>query len=331
MRWSSGSPTTPDAAARCRPAAPPPKPADLVIMALGNAANPIIKDSEPRLETSKWGTIDLDHHGSQETTLAGVYTGGDAARGGSTAILAAGDGQSAAREILGDRRPHPGRHPGVRRACRRVHRTGATEATILAKADLSDGIVEFTVRAPADRRGRRRPDSSCACSRNRTASSSRSRWPTGTPRPARSTSSCRGSGPAASRSTRWPWATRSPGSPARSVDPATSRATTPATVVFTAGGLGLPPVYPIMREHLRMGNHVTLISGFRSADLMFWTGPGERIGRCRRRVRRPARRRLHHQRRIVRRPGLRHRAAGADARARAKVARWPRSSPSARR
>ena len=36
------------------------------------------------------------------------------------------------------------------------------------------------------------------------------------------------------------------------------------TVVFTAGGLGLPPVYPIMREHLRLGNHVTLISGFRT-------------------------------------------------------------------
>ncbi len=49
--------------------------------------------------------------------------------------------------------------------------------------------------------------------------------------------------------------------------------------MFTAGGLGLPPVYPIMREHLRRGNHVTLISGFRSADLMFWTGPDERVGR----------------------------------------------------
>jgi len=49
------------------------------------------------------------------------------------------------------------------------------------------------------------------------------------------------------------------------------------TVVFTAGGLGLPPVYPIMREHLRAGNHVTLISGFRSADLLFWTGDDERV------------------------------------------------------
>jgi glutamate synthase (NADPH) small chain len=49
------------------------------------------------------------------------------------------------------------------------------------------------------------------------------------------------------------------------------------TVVFTAGGLGLPPVYPIMREHLRAGNHVTLVSGFRSADLMFWDAEGERV------------------------------------------------------
>src|SRR5664280_1307361 len=51
-----------------------------------------------------------------------------------------------------------------------------------------------------------------------------------------------------------------------------------ATVVFTAGGLGLPPVYPIMREHLERGNHVTLISGFRSKSLMFWDGKDERVG-----------------------------------------------------
>jgi glutamate synthase (NADPH/NADH) small chain len=51
-----------------------------------------------------------------------------------------------------------------------------------------------------------------------------------------------------------------------------------STVVFTAGGLGLPPVYPIMREHLRLGNHVTLISGFRSKELMFWDGETERVG-----------------------------------------------------
>ena len=49
------------------------------------------------------------------------------------------------------------------------------------------------------------------------------------------------------------------------------------TVVFTAGGLGLPPVYPIARAHLELGNHVTLIAGFRSAGLLFWVGEGERV------------------------------------------------------
>jgi len=34
-----------------------------------------------------------------------------------------------------------------------------------------------------------------------------------------------------------------------------------------------------MREHLRKGNHVTLISGFRNADLLFWVGKDERVDR----------------------------------------------------
>ena len=45
-------------------------------------------------------------------------------------------------------------------------------------------------------------------------------------------------------------------------------------MVFSAGGLGLPPVYPIMRAHLQLGNHVTLIAGFRTNVLLFWTGEG---------------------------------------------------------
>jgi glutamate synthase (NADPH) small chain len=51
------------------------------------------------------------------------------------------------------------------------------------------------------------------------------------------------------------------------------------TVVFCAGGVGLPPVYPIMRAHLELGNHVTLIAGFRSAGVLFWTDKGERVDR----------------------------------------------------
>ena len=88
------------------------------------------------------------------------------------------------------------------------------------------------------------------------------------------------------------------------------------TVVFTAGGVGLPPVYPIMREHLRLGNHVTLIAGFRSARPAVL----DRRAGARRpaagRVWRPARRDLHVERRHVRRQGLRHHAARGDAQGR---------------
>lgn len=47
---------------------------------------------------------------------------------------------------------------------------------------------------------------------------------------------------------------------------------------LTAGGVGLPPVYPIAREHFKLGNHGALISGFRSANLLFWVGEDERLG-----------------------------------------------------
>jgi glutamate synthase (NADPH) small chain len=254
-------------------------PADLVIMALGNNANPIIKDSEPRLKTSSWGTINLDHQGSQETTLPGVYTGGDAARGGSTAILAAGDGQSAAREVLGigDLAPEVVRDL-VQRA-RTFTDLGSAEQTILAKADLSDGIVEFTVHSPLIARSARagqfvrvlpRPDGELI-------PLTLADWD------AEAGTIClvvQGVGTSSVEINQMAVGeafTGIAGPLGRPSD--VQRQPDGATVVLTAGGLGLPPVYPIMREHLRTGNHVTLVSGFRSADLMFWTGPDERVGR----------------------------------------------------
>ncbi|HQR79330.1 MAG TPA: sulfide/dihydroorotate dehydrogenase-like FAD/NAD-binding protein [Actinomycetota bacterium] len=252
-------------------------PADLVIMALGNAANPIIKDSEPRLATSKWGTIELDRKGSQETSLAGVYTGGDAARGGSTAILAAGDGQSAAREILGAIDLPADRIRSMVATARQYTDTGAVEQTILAKQELSPGIVEFTVRSPLIARAAKagqfvrvlpRPDGELI-------PLTLADWD------ADAGTIClviQGVGTSSIEINAMQVGEAFTGiagplgrpSDIAPIDPG-------STVVFTAGGLGLPPVYPIMREHLRLGNHVTLISGFRSADLMFWDAPGQRV------------------------------------------------------
>ena len=253
------------------------KPADLVIMALGNAANPIIKDSEPRLETSKWGTINLAREGSQETTLAGVYTGGDAARGGSTAILAAGDGQSAAREILAIDDLTPERiHQSVASALAYTDLAN-TEATILAKADLSDGIVEFTVRAPLIAQSARAGQfvRVLPTTDGELIPLTLADWDAdaGT-----IDLVVQGVGTSSIEINQMAVGEAFTGIAGPLGRPSEITAHEPGTtVVFTAGGLGLPPVFPIMREHLRVGNHVTLISGFRSVDLMFWTEPDERI------------------------------------------------------
>jgi glutamate synthase (NADPH/NADH) small chain len=251
--------------------------ADLVIMALGNDANPIIKDSEPRLGTSKWGTLLLDHDGSQQTTVDGVYTGGDAARGGSTAIMAAGDGQAAAREILGESALDPVLVRRMVRRAREYSGLGAAPQEIVGKAELSEGIMEFTVHAPLVARSARagqfvrvlpRPDGELI-------PLTLADWD------AEAGTIClvvQGVG------------TSSIEINAMEVGEAFTGIAGPLgraseihqygaddTVVFTAGGLGLPPVYPIMREHLLAGNHVTLVSGFRSRELMFWDGADERV------------------------------------------------------
>jgi len=251
--------------------------ADLVIMALGNASNPIIKDSEPRLATSTWGTIVLENKGSQQTTLEGVYTGGDAARGGSTAVNAAGDGQSAAREILG------GVDIPVAQVPDMVVRAGAyterslTASTIVAKRQLSDGIVEFTVRAPvvADTAQAGQFVRVLATDDGELIPLTLADWD------AKAGTIClviQGMGTSSILMNKMEVGEAFAGIAGPLGLPShVEKQSDDSTVVFTAGGLGLPPVYPIARKHLELGNHVTLIAGFRSENLMFWVGEGERV------------------------------------------------------
>ncbi len=72
--------------------------ADLVIVSIGVSPNPLIAQSLPRLSVSKWGTINLTD-GSMQSSIPGLFAGGDIVRGGATVILAMGDGRRAAREI----------------------------------------------------------------------------------------------------------------------------------------------------------------------------------------------------------------------------------------
>jgi glutamate synthase (NADPH/NADH) small chain len=71
---------------------------DTVIVAIGRTPNPIIQSVTKGLQTSKHGTIVADPE-TGETTLAGVFTGGDIMTGEATVISAMGSGKKAAKAI----------------------------------------------------------------------------------------------------------------------------------------------------------------------------------------------------------------------------------------
>jgi glutamate synthase (NADPH/NADH) small chain len=71
---------------------------DTVIIAIGNKPNPLISQTMPELETTKWGTIVVDEQ-TMATSVPGVYAGGDIVSGAATVILAMGQGRIAAAGI----------------------------------------------------------------------------------------------------------------------------------------------------------------------------------------------------------------------------------------
>jgi glutamate synthase (NADPH/NADH) small chain len=71
---------------------------DAAIIAVGRTPNPIIQRTTKGLETTKWGTIVVNET-SMETSLEGVYAGGDIVTGEATVISAMRAGKRAARAI----------------------------------------------------------------------------------------------------------------------------------------------------------------------------------------------------------------------------------------
>ncbi|MFA5161630.1 MAG: NADPH-dependent glutamate synthase [Elusimicrobiales bacterium] len=71
--------------------------ADTAIIAIGQKPNPIIKRTTPELQTGRSGAIAVDEAG--QTSVPGVFAGGDISRGGATALLAMKDGKRAAAAI----------------------------------------------------------------------------------------------------------------------------------------------------------------------------------------------------------------------------------------
>lgn len=65
---------------------------DSCIISIGQKPNPIIKSATEGLDTDKWGRIVTNNH---QTSLDGVFAGGDVVSGAATVILAMGAGKDA--------------------------------------------------------------------------------------------------------------------------------------------------------------------------------------------------------------------------------------------
>jgi glutamate synthase (NADPH/NADH) small chain len=71
---------------------------DLVIVAVGSGANPLLTQSTPDLKLNKWGYIETDPQ-TGKTFKQGVWAGGDIVTGAATVILAMGAGRAAANSM----------------------------------------------------------------------------------------------------------------------------------------------------------------------------------------------------------------------------------------
>ncbi len=71
---------------------------DMVVLAVGTGANPILLEATPGLELNKWGYIQADSD-TGETSIKNVFAGGDIVGGSATVISAMGAGRRAAKEI----------------------------------------------------------------------------------------------------------------------------------------------------------------------------------------------------------------------------------------
>ena len=92
----------PDESGRCRPESIDNSEftleCDLVIVAVGSGANPVLTRGTPDLALNKWGYIEADPD-TGKTKKKGVWAGGDIVTGAATVILAMGAGRQAADSI----------------------------------------------------------------------------------------------------------------------------------------------------------------------------------------------------------------------------------------
>jgi glutamate synthase (NADPH/NADH) small chain len=93
----------PDSSGRSRPVPIPGSeftlPLDMVVVAVGNASNPLVQQTTPNLDTDAYGRIVVENHETLKTSRRAVFAGGDIVTGAATVILAMGAGRKAASAI----------------------------------------------------------------------------------------------------------------------------------------------------------------------------------------------------------------------------------------
>ena len=70
-------------------------PMDIVVIAVGTSANPLVPKSASDLKLTRWGYIIADEE-TGKTSQEGIYAGGDIVTGAATVISAMGAGRKAA-------------------------------------------------------------------------------------------------------------------------------------------------------------------------------------------------------------------------------------------
>ncbi len=121
-------------------------PVETVVAAIGQSPNPTLQRATPQLITKR-GKIVINPQG--ETSVRGVFAGGDVVRGGSTVILAMKDGRLAAEAIdrsLRQQFPENFLEPGY--ATGITFDSAAESFRLLRKTVLAPEITRFEVHAP---------------------------------------------------------------------------------------------------------------------------------------------------------------------------------------
>ncbi len=72
--------------------------ADTVIISIGNRPNPLVPQTSPDLEVTRWGTLVAEDE-TMQTSKPGVFAAGDIVSGAATVISAMGQAKTAARHI----------------------------------------------------------------------------------------------------------------------------------------------------------------------------------------------------------------------------------------